>query len=286
MPELIRITSGISYSKNNQTFSVYISQFGNKLYREIISGFGYSYKFKEQDIGLRFKPSFLSIENYGSKFLWGADLGLRTHINDKIAFGFCAYNILSGKYSENNEYPAKSFNSQVIFEIFNNNISTISISHLQNRPFRYSINHIFNLNNLNIIAGIVNNPFEYSIGVEINFSGFNTLYNISSHPDLGYSHNLAISYQKHFVEKGRISTSLLIIIIPEDTISVSIFPININIAGAELLQILPGIGPVMAQRIISYREENGFFKEIQDIYNIRGVGDFLFEKIKPYIIIE
>lgn len=49
--------------------------------------------------------------------------------------------------------------------------------------------------------------------------------------------------------------------------------ININAATAEELTVLPGIGEVLANRIVSYREEHGFFKDVNDLLNISGIGE-------------
>ena len=62
--------------------------------------------------------------------------------------------------------------------------------------------------------------------------------------------------------------------------------ININTATAEQLSDgLDGIGTVMSQRIISYREDNGKFKSIDEIKNVSGIGDKTFEKIKDQITV-
>ena len=59
--------------------------------------------------------------------------------------------------------------------------------------------------------------------------------------------------------------------------------ININKASQTELETLPGIGPSLALKIISYREENGAFLSIEDIKNISGIGDSKFENIKNFI---
>lgn len=61
--------------------------------------------------------------------------------------------------------------------------------------------------------------------------------------------------------------------------------ININTAKVSELTTLSGIGETYAQRIIEYREQNGDFKSIEDIKNVKGIGDALFEKIKDYITV-
>ncbi|MCX7994645.1 MAG: helix-hairpin-helix domain-containing protein [candidate division WOR-3 bacterium] len=59
--------------------------------------------------------------------------------------------------------------------------------------------------------------------------------------------------------------------------------ISINSASLEEIELLPGIGPALARRIIEYRERNGGFKEISEIKKVKGIGEKLFEKIRPYI---
>ena len=59
--------------------------------------------------------------------------------------------------------------------------------------------------------------------------------------------------------------------------------VNINTAGPDELDTLPGIGPAMAQRIIDYRQLNGAFKSIEEIQNVRGIGAKKFENLKGKI---
>jgi len=61
--------------------------------------------------------------------------------------------------------------------------------------------------------------------------------------------------------------------------------ININTAAIGDLDNLPGIGPVIAQRIVEYRQEKGNFKKIEDIKNVKGIGEKIFENIKDLIVI-
>lgn len=59
--------------------------------------------------------------------------------------------------------------------------------------------------------------------------------------------------------------------------------IDLNSATAEELCLLPGIGPVRAEAIVAYREENGPFRQTADIMNVRGIGQATFDKLKDYI---
>ncbi|MDR1159132.1 MAG: ComEA family DNA-binding protein [Syntrophomonadaceae bacterium] len=60
--------------------------------------------------------------------------------------------------------------------------------------------------------------------------------------------------------------------------------VNINTASAaELEQKLDGIGPSLAQRIVEYRDNQGFFKKVEDLKKVSGIGDKKFEAIKEQI---
>lgn len=62
--------------------------------------------------------------------------------------------------------------------------------------------------------------------------------------------------------------------------------ININTAKAEDLELLPGIKETMANRIIDYRTRNGNFKKVEDIMNVKGIGEKKFANMKDYITVE
>ena len=59
--------------------------------------------------------------------------------------------------------------------------------------------------------------------------------------------------------------------------------VNLNTATATQIATLPGIGEKAAQRIIEYREKNGGFKKIEELMNVKGIGEKSFLKLKPLI---
>jgi competence protein ComEA len=62
--------------------------------------------------------------------------------------------------------------------------------------------------------------------------------------------------------------------------------ININTANANMLQNLPGIGPVLSERIIEYRNQNGLFGVIDDIMDVSGIAEKKYEGIKDQICVQ
>jgi len=62
-------------------------------------------------------------------------------------------------------------------------------------------------------------------------------------------------------------------------------PINLNTATAEQLDVLDGIGPKTAQKIIEYREAHGGFNSIEELMEVSGIGAAKFEQIKNQVVI-
>ncbi|MBN1758478.1 MAG: ComEA family DNA-binding protein [Chitinispirillaceae bacterium] len=59
----------------------------------------------------------------------------------------------------------------------------------------------------------------------------------------------------------------------------SVSCINVNLAGVEQLDALPGVGPVIARRIVEYRTANGPFKRLEDMERVKGIGPATVKKI-------
>ncbi|MCX6137996.1 MAG: helix-hairpin-helix domain-containing protein [Ignavibacteriales bacterium] len=74
--------------------------------------------------------------------------------------------------------------------------------------------------------------------------------------------------------------------IPAAPSSIKQQPVNINAAGVEELDGLPGIGPSMARQIVEYRNEHGPFKSLQDLRNIKGLGPKKLEKLQPMVTLQ
>jgi len=61
--------------------------------------------------------------------------------------------------------------------------------------------------------------------------------------------------------------------------------LNLNTATQDQLETLPGIGPKVAERILEYRTKSGGFKRIEELMNVKGIGERSFLKLKPLIAV-
>ncbi|MET0553303.1 MAG: helix-hairpin-helix domain-containing protein [Vicinamibacteria bacterium] len=59
--------------------------------------------------------------------------------------------------------------------------------------------------------------------------------------------------------------------------------INLNTATADQLTAVPGIGVKLAARIVEHRQKNGSFKSVQELMNVKGVGEKSLGKLEPFL---
>ena len=62
-------------------------------------------------------------------------------------------------------------------------------------------------------------------------------------------------------------------------------PVNLNTATAEQLETLPGVGPATAKRILEYRQKSGGFKKVEELMNVKGIGEKSFLKLKARLTV-
>ena len=62
-------------------------------------------------------------------------------------------------------------------------------------------------------------------------------------------------------------------------------PLNLNTATIAQLQALPGVGAATAKLIVDHRQKNGGFKKVEELMNIKGIGEKSFLKLKPMVTV-
>ena len=73
--------------------------------------------------------------------------------------------------------------------------------------------------------------------------------------------------------------------VPQEEIVPDMTPLDLNTADVEELAELPGIGGELARRVVEYREENGPFKEPEDIMKVSGIGEGKFADLEEWITV-
>jgi competence protein ComEA len=62
-------------------------------------------------------------------------------------------------------------------------------------------------------------------------------------------------------------------------------PLNLNTATAAQLEELPGVGPVLAQRIVEYRDQHGGFRTVDELRDVPGIGDAIFRQLESRVTV-
>ncbi len=89
----------------------------------------------------------------------------------------------------------------------------------------------------------------------------------------------------YFIGRNSVSAPIQISKVPTVSSSVSAEKININTATVEQLQTLPGIGTVLAQRIVDYREKHGPYAKIADLTFVEDIGPERLVLLQDYVTV-
>ncbi|WP_295580348.1 helix-hairpin-helix domain-containing protein [uncultured Oscillibacter sp.] len=73
---------------------------------------------------------------------------------------------------------------------------------------------------------------------------------------------------------------------PQEALQADLGPLDLNTATAEELTVLPGIGEVLAARIVAYREDHGPFGAVEELMEVSGIGPATLEGLKDRVAVE
>jgi competence protein ComEA len=62
--------------------------------------------------------------------------------------------------------------------------------------------------------------------------------------------------------------------------------VNVNTASAEQLQMLPGVGETRARALIEERKHRGGFKSVDDLLDVKGIGDASLDRLRPFVTVD
>ena len=62
--------------------------------------------------------------------------------------------------------------------------------------------------------------------------------------------------------------------------------VNVNTASSEELQLLPGIGAARAEALLALRKQRGGFKSVEELKDVKGIGDVGLDRLRPYVRLE
>ena len=166
----------------------------------------------------------------------------------KVFIGMIIFSIIYmvGMELINKKLETINFESETITVSSDANLYTVSISGAVNNPGTYTVSKGDKLSYLISLAGGLKDEADQSA------------YNLNVLLENGVSYYIA--YESNSSEK-----------------------VSINTATIATLDTLPGIGGVLAGRIVSYRNSNGPFTTLEDVKKVNGIGDALFEQIKDSI---
>ncbi len=88
---------------------------------------------------------------------------------------------------------------------------------------------------------------------------------------------------RSFSEAGPQPLKLVVELGDGDRSYTPVFKVDVNLSPPDSLELVPGIGPVLAGRIIAFRDSAGPFARLDDVMKVEGIGRTTFEKIKPYL---
>jgi len=245
----------------------------------------------------------LSIERYGSASTAGITAGVRASITEKLSTGFVISNINRPAIGQNNNKLPQVIRSGVLYKPHPMiNIAAEVEKDIQFDPeFRFGAEY-FLTEYFILRAGMNDKPARATGGFSLAHRNIQVDYALQWHLELGQTHFVTVTFRLSSGSRKRgavspddvpaigVRPSLAIEYLLRDTGIVPRiqYPVLqslmefLNTANESELIELPGVGAVMARRIISFRIEHGPFSSIDDIQNVQGIGERTIENILEY----
>lgn len=230
-------------------------------------------------MGANLKSDRLKIGNDGgSAGAMGIDLGFTANVSKIFRMGFTAINVNSPTIGDTSEMPERRFIMGVQLKPFDGLSTSLDIHKPLEQELETRVGVEFGLNEAFALrAGVQTIPARFTFGFGFNWSVCTLNYAFSNHTVLNSQHLFSLQMKLNKAKRERVQLSK-----KEKNFSGTV---NINKDNADRISELPGIGTVLAKKIIEYREKSGEFKNINEIMNIYGFSKTKFEKIRKYITV-
>jgi len=101
-----------------------------------------------------------------------------------------------------------------------------------------------------------------------------------------HNHDSRVSFTTRRLVAALVAVAVAALAMPAVAAAAPGDKVNINTASAAQLELLPRVGPSIAQRILDYREDNGGFDATEDLMLVRGIGEKTYDGMADYLTVE
>jgi comEA protein len=267
--------------------------YGFELYREVGGAISYSNSYNGFVFyGATLRYTSIAIQNYGSTETIGIDVGVLAYLTNYLRWGFAATNVNAPTIGQAKERLPQTYSTGLSY----NPAAELVLNFDVFKDVKYPIAIRFGaeyelLDMIALRAGIGNNPSTFSAGVGIRYSLFEFDYALSTHQDLGMTHQLSVAISfggegSRAERREKLRKELMEESVSKKKKSIKLKEgetVNINTAGVEELMKIPEVGESLAKGIIEYRELHGEFQNVEELKQVKGVSEARFERIKKYL---
>jgi competence ComEA-like helix-hairpin-helix protein len=308
LSELRSTAAGFVYPVNRLYTGVSVHRFGYDLYNETTFSLAFAGDVGDRfSLGAVFHWYHLNIDGYGSAGVPGLSIGIHSKITGNLLIGVTLINLNRPAIGENsNQLPqillsGVCYSPHPLLNLFGEFKKDILF------PIEFSAGIELRLSEyLAFRAGLNDKRSSTAGGLHLNISRFGFEYTYKWHVLLGQTHVFTVSVnfpprnkRREYIELqagGEVPrTPIHIPSIPFPVTKATATP-NENRTGQEKISIveflnnaqvkdliaLPGIGSVLAARIVAYRDRMGQFSTIRDLLSVSGIGEILLERIRNY----
>jgi len=301
MSELQSSAATIVYPFSFGTTATSIHRFGFDLYSETTISLSSARSIGDRlDIGGTVNWYHLAIERYGSTSTVGITAGIRAGISDQLTTGVVVSNINRPAVGENRNRLPQIIRAGVMYRPHPvlNIVAEIEKDVMFDPEFRFGAEYLFS-GSFSVRAGMNDRPARAAGGFSVQHRSLQIDYGLQWHFELGQTHFITLSFilGERSVKRQPTDTSPVERILRRPSLNIyqlildSQFLVQledpliesllrfINAADENELTGLPGIGEVMANRIIEYRNNHGPFEDINHLKNVQGIGEGTLENI-------